>query len=94
MLDIKKLEIEYVTNRAGEKTAVIVPIDRFEELIEDIEDLAVAAERREEPTVTHDQLLTELKQDGLIFRTYLSDSIQFIPRHLHRFKRQSSCRNS
>ena len=66
MLDIKKLEIEYVTNRAGEKTAVIVPIDRFVELSEDIEDLAVAAERREEPTVTHDQLLTELKQDGLI----------------------------
>ena len=66
MLDIKKLEIEYVTNRAGGKTAVIVPIDSFEELIEDIEDLAVAAERREEPTVTHDQLLTELKQDGLI----------------------------
>ena len=66
MLDIKKLEIEYVTNRAGEKTAVIVPIDSFEELIEDIEDLAVAAERREEPTITHDQLLTELKQDGLI----------------------------
>lgn len=66
MLDIKKLEIEYVTNRAGEKTAVIVPIDNFEELIEDIEDLAAAAERREEPTITHDQLLIELKQDGLI----------------------------
>ena len=63
ILDIKKLEIEYVTNSAGEKTAVIVPIDSFEELIEDIEDLAVAAERREEPTITHDQLLTELKQD-------------------------------
>ena len=66
MLDVKKLEIEYVTNHTGEKTAVIVPIDSFEELIEDIEDLAVAAERREEPTITHDQLLTELKQDGLI----------------------------
>ena len=65
-LDVKKLEIEYVTNHTGEKTAVIVPIDSFEELIEDIEDLAVAAERREEPTITHDQLLTELKQDGLI----------------------------
>ena len=66
MLDIKKLEIEYVTNSAGEKTAVIVPIDSFEELIEDIEDLAVVAERREEPTITHEQLLAELKQDGLI----------------------------
>lgn len=66
MLDIKKLEIEYVTNRAGEKTAVIVPIDDFEELMEDIEDLAAAAERRDEPVITHEQLLTELKQDGLL----------------------------
>jgi len=66
MLDIKKLEIEYVTNRAGEKTAVIVPIDNFEELMEDIEDLAAVAERREEPTISHDQLVAELKQDGLI----------------------------
>ena len=66
MLDIKKLEIEYVTNLAGEKTAVILPVNRFQDLIEDIEDLAAVAERREEPTITHDQLLTELKQDGLI----------------------------
>jgi PHD/YefM family antitoxin component YafN of YafNO toxin-antitoxin module len=66
MLDIKKLKIEYVTNRAGEKTGVIVPIDNFEELMEDIEDLAAAAERREEPTIGQDQLVAELKQDGLI----------------------------
>ena len=66
MLNIKRLEIEYVTNLAGEKTAVIVPIHNFEELMEDIEDLAAAAERREEPVITHEQLLTELKQDGLI----------------------------
>jgi hypothetical protein len=66
MLDINKLELEYVTNGAGEKTAVIVPIDNFEELLEDIEDLAAVAERREEPTITHDQLLAELKQDGLL----------------------------
>lgn len=66
MLDIKKLEIEYITNRAGEKTAVILPIDNFEELMEDIEDLAAVAERREEPSITHEQLLIELKKDGLL----------------------------
>lgn len=66
MLDIKKLEVEYVTNRVGERTAVIIPIDDFEELMEDIEDLAAVAERREEPVITHEQLLTELKQDGLL----------------------------
>lgn len=66
MLDVKQLEIKYVTNKAGDKTAVILSIDEFEELMEDIEDLAAVAERREEPTISHDQLIAELKQDGLI----------------------------
>lgn len=66
MLDIKKLEIEYVTNLAGKKTAVIVPIDNFEELMEDIDDLAAVAERREESVLTHEQLIAELKQDDLL----------------------------
>jgi hypothetical protein len=66
MLDVRKLMKQYVTNEAGEKTAVIVPIDEFQELMEDIEDLATLAERREEPTISHEQLLVELKQDGHI----------------------------
>jgi PHD/YefM family antitoxin component YafN of YafNO toxin-antitoxin module len=68
MLDLKKLESEvrYVTNREGEKTAVIVPIEEFEELLEDPGGLAAVAERREEPTVSHDRLLDELKRDGVI----------------------------
>jgi len=68
MLDLKKLESEvrYITNQNGEKTAVIVPIEEFEELLEDVEDLAAVAERREEPTVSHDELLAELKRDGII----------------------------
>ncbi len=69
MLDIKKLGIEYVTNHEGEKTAVILPIGHFEELLEDIEDLAADAERREEPVITHEQLLTELKRDGPFIRS-------------------------
>lgn len=68
MLDLKKLEsqVQYVTNSNGEKTAVIVPIGEFEELLEDVEDLAVVAERRDEPTVSHDELLAELKREGLL----------------------------
>jgi PHD/YefM family antitoxin component YafN of YafNO toxin-antitoxin module len=66
MLDAKRLARQYVTNEAGDKTAVIVPIEDFRELMEDIEDLATIAERREEPTISHEQLLAELKRDGLI----------------------------
>ena len=66
MLDVNQLEIRYVTNKAGDKTAVILSIEEFQELMEDIEDLAAIAERREEPTISHEQLLIELKEDGLL----------------------------
>jgi hypothetical protein len=66
MLDMKQLEVQYVTNETGEKTAVIMPIADFRGLMEDIEDLAAVAERREEPTVSHEDLIVELKRDGLI----------------------------
>ncbi len=66
MLALKEIELQYVTNHAGEKSAVLLPIREFHELMDDIEDLAAIAERREEPTVPHDKLLTELKRDGLI----------------------------
>ena len=66
MLDVKQLELQYVTNDAGEKTAVILPIDQFQELIDDIEDLATVAERRDELTLPHKQLVAELKRDGVI----------------------------
>jgi hypothetical protein len=63
MLDLKKLESEvrYITNQDGEKTAVIVPIEDFGELLEDVGDLAAVAERRDEPTISHDELLAEFR---------------------------------
>ncbi len=66
MINKKDLALNYVTNESGEKTAVILPITQFEALLEDIEDLATIAERRDEPTTDHADLLAELKQDGII----------------------------
>jgi hypothetical protein len=66
MVNLKNLKVNYITNESGEKTAVILPIEEFQELIEDIENLATVAERREEPTVSHEQLIAELKRHGII----------------------------
>ena len=66
MINTKDLALNYITNEAGEKTAVILPIAQFEQLLEDIEDLATVAERRDEPTTSHTDLIAELKQDDLI----------------------------
>ncbi len=60
------LHTQYITNDNGNKTAVIIPIKEFEELLEDIQDLAMAAERKNEDVISHENLIIELKQDGLI----------------------------
>jgi hypothetical protein len=66
MINTKDLALNYITNESGEKTAVILSIAQFEELLKDLEDLAIVAERRDEPTTSHQDLIAELKQDGII----------------------------
>jgi hypothetical protein len=66
MLKVKELNLQYVTDQAEEKTAVILSMAEFQELIEDLADLAVVAERRTEPTISHSELLAQLKADGIL----------------------------
>ncbi len=66
MLNLEQLEFQYITNKVGEKTGVILSLEAFQELLEDLEDLAVIAERRNEPTIPHNDLLAELKEDDLL----------------------------
>lgn len=66
MQAIKEIEFQYVTNQAGEKTAVLLLIAEFEEILEDLRDLALIAERRDEETVSQKQLCKELKLDGIL----------------------------
>jgi len=63
MDNIKK---EFITDSKGNKKAVIIPMEEYSKLLEDLEDLAAIAERRKEPTRSMDELLKELKEDGLI----------------------------
>jgi hypothetical protein len=66
MLALHELELQYITTETGEKTAVILSMVQFQRLLEDIEDLAAVAERREEPAISHEELVSGLKQDGLL----------------------------
>jgi len=64
--------MEYVTDDDGNTKAVILSNAEFQELtgwlerLEDTQDLAVAAARRNEPTISHELLMAELKRDGLL----------------------------
>ena len=59
-------KIEYITDANGNKISVILPVQRYEEILEDIQDLVAIAERKSEETVTLDQLKKSLKTDGLL----------------------------
>ena len=55
-----------MSDETGRRTAVLLPLEEYERLIEDLQDLASIAERREEPAVSHEDLVAELKRDGLL----------------------------
>ena len=57
--------LQYLTNEKGKKTAVVLPIEDYEKLIEDLDDLAVIAERRDEETIPHEEFKRNLKRNGL-----------------------------
>lgn len=60
------MNTQFVVDESGRKTAVILPVEEYDELLEDIHDLAVIAERKDEPTINFDELKKRLKADGLI----------------------------
>ena len=54
--------LQYLTDEKGDRTAVVLPIGEYEKILEDLTDLAVVAERRDEPLIPHDQFIADLKR--------------------------------
>ncbi|MCL4263384.1 MAG: hypothetical protein KJ069_09220 [Anaerolineae bacterium] len=63
MVKLKVLNVQYITNESGERSGVILSIEDFEALLEDLEDMALVVERQHEPTISHAELKAELKRD-------------------------------
>jgi hypothetical protein len=57
--------VQFLTNEKGRKTAMILPIDDYKKLLEDLDDLAVIAERREEGTIPHALFKKGLKRNSV-----------------------------
>ncbi len=49
---MRTTQAQFITSQSGKKKAVILPIHEYEQLLEDLHDLAVIAERHEECPVT------------------------------------------
>ncbi len=62
MHKLKEIQAQYIVDENGNKQSVILPISIFQELMEDLEDLAKIAERKDEPAKDHKEFVEELKR--------------------------------
>jgi PHD/YefM family antitoxin component YafN of YafNO toxin-antitoxin module len=65
-MDVQMSKVQYLVNERGQKTAIVLPIKEYESMQEDLHDLAVMAERRDEPVISFDELKKRLEKDGLL----------------------------
>ena len=63
---MSKTRGQYIVDENGKKTAVVIPMEEYQRLLEDLHDLTVVAERRHEPTISFDELRRRLRDDGLL----------------------------
>jgi len=58
--------VQYVTDVNGERTAVILPLDEYQELLEDMHVIRVAEETKDEPARPLGEVVEELRNAGEI----------------------------
>ena len=56
---------QFITDEDGNKS-VVIPVEDYEGILEDIQDLAAIAERKEEGSLSLEDLKKNLKADGLL----------------------------
>lgn len=60
------MNTQFIVDESGMRKAIILPMEDYEELLEDIHDLTVIAERKDEPTISLNDLKKRLKEGGLV----------------------------
>lgn len=53
--------IRYLVDEQGRKTAVLLTMSAYEQLLEDLHDLAIVAQRREETSIDLETMLERLE---------------------------------
>jgi len=61
-----RLRERFVIDENGEKTEVLLSVEDYRRLLEDLHDMAVVAERRGEQTLTLEEVRKRLKEDDLL----------------------------
>lgn len=65
-MEMKTMQEQYVVDTEGKKVSIILSLKRYQRLMEDLHDLAVVAERRDEKPISLEEMKRQLKKDGIL----------------------------
>lgn len=60
------MSTQFITDENGIRTAVVLPVADYQELLDDVADLAAVAERRNEERISLAEVKQRLIADGLL----------------------------
>lgn len=60
------MKLQYITDETGQRLAAVIPIEEFEQLLEDLEDLGTLVDRKDESSISHDAVVMEMRRSGLL----------------------------
>lgn len=63
---MKATSEQFVVDTKGKKISVILSLKRYQQMQEDLHDLAVVAERRDEEPISLEEMKRRLKKDGIL----------------------------
>jgi PHD/YefM family antitoxin component YafN of YafNO toxin-antitoxin module len=63
---VNAVQEQYVVDTNGKKMGVILSLKHYQQLMEDLHDLAVVAERREEKPISLEEMKRRLKRDAIL----------------------------
>jgi hypothetical protein len=63
---MKAQKRQFLVNEGGRKMGVVLPVTKYRKLLEDLHDLAVVAERREEEAISLQEMKRRLKTNGVL----------------------------
>lgn len=59
------MSTQFLIDENGKKTAALIPIEEYNELMEDLEDLAAIAEQRDDEGIPFEDVVKKLFPNGL-----------------------------
>ncbi len=63
---MEETQEQYVVNPKGKRVSVILSVERYDKLLQDLHDLAVVAERRNQKPISFDEMRKKKKKDGIL----------------------------